>query len=365
MEGEICLRKPLHKVYQKELIMKNKPVDSQREVTILDVAERSGVSIATVSRVLNRTGRYSDETSRKVEAVASEIGYTPNYLAKSLKRKRTEQIALAIADIGNPVYVAMAKAVQQVVKNHGYRLVLLSTEALVSEEFGIIKSLSKQYVDGLIISPLLYGEEHRVLIKKAKQPIVVIAGAGSDPEIDSVLVDSSQGVRLAMEHLLAQGYSRIAFLNGPRDTVPGVSRLNGYDASLIEHGLPREDSLVFSSDFTLAGGYQEAAKIVSAKVIPDAIMCANDLMALGVIRYLREVGLRVPEDIAVAGMDDIEHGANCYPSLTTVSLLAAERARMAAELLLERLGSNADGTPQQLQVFPRLIVRESSVCSKR
>ena len=264
--------------------MKNKPMDIQREITIMDVAEKSGVSIATVSRVLNRTGRYSDETSRKVEAVAREIGYTPNYLAKSLKRKKTEQIALAVADIGNPVYVAMAKAVQQVVKNHGYRLVLLSTEALASEEFGIIKSLSKQYVDGLIISPLLYSEEHRALIKRSKLPIVVIAGTGSDPDIDSGVVDSSQGVRLAMEHLLAQGYSRIAFLNGPRDTVPGVSRLNGYYASVIEHGLPQDESLVFSSEFTLAGGYQEAAKIVAGPIKPDAIMCANDLLALGVIR---------------------------------------------------------------------------------
>jgi len=139
--------------------------------------------------VLNRTGRYSLETSRKVLEVARELGYTPNYMAKSLKRKRTEQIALAVADIGNPVYVAMAKAVQQVAKEQGYRLVLLSTEALASEEFGIIRSLSKQYVDGLIISPLLYSDKHRELIKQAKRPVVVITGTESDPDIDSVLVD--------------------------------------------------------------------------------------------------------------------------------------------------------------------------------
>lgn len=341
--------------------MKKKQRASQREVTIMDVAKKSGVSIATVSRVLNRTGRYSDETSRRVLEVAREIGYTPNYMAKSLKRKKTEQIALAVADMGNPVYVAMAKAVQQVVKEHGYRLVLLSTEAMVSEEFGIIKSLSKQYVDGLIISPLLYSEEHRELIKEAKRPIVVITGAESDPDIDSVLVDSSQGVRLAMEHLLAQGRSRIAFLNGRPDTVPGVARLNGYYASLIERGLPKDESLVFASDFTLAGGYQAALEIVQSGVEPDAIMCANDLMALGVIRCLREQRIRVPHDVAVVGMDDIEHGATSYPSLTTVSLLAAERGRMAAELLLSRLTSDEPQKPRQLQVVPRLIVRESSV----
>ncbi len=340
--------------------MKDLKRESKRKVTIADVAAKSGVSIATVSRVLNRTGRYSLETSRKVLEVARELGYTPNYMAKSLKRKRTEQIALAVADIGNPVYVAMAKAVQQVAKEQGYRLVLLSTEALASEEFGIIRSLSKQYVDGLIISPLLYSDKHRELIKQAKRPVVVITGTESDPDIDSVLVDSSQGVRLAMEHLLAQGRSRIAFLNGRPDTVPGVARLNGYYTSLIEHGLPRDDSLVFASDFTLAGGYQVAGQILEDSR-PDAIMCANDLMALGVMRYLREQGLRVPEDVAVVGMDDIEHAATSFPSLTTVSLLAAERGRMAAELLLNRLTSEEGQKPRQLQVVPRLIVRESSV----
>ncbi|HHY09028.1 MAG TPA: LacI family transcriptional regulator [Firmicutes bacterium] len=342
--------------------MKDKQKKKTREVTIMDVAEKSGVSIATVSRVLNRTGRYSGETLRKVEAVAREIGYTPNHIAKSLKLKRTKQIALAVADIGNPVYVAMAKAVQRVAKNYGYRLVLLSTEALAAEEFGIIKSLSKQYVDGLIISPLLYCEKHKELIKQAIRPVVVITGTGSDPEIDSVLVDSSEGVRLAMEHLLAQGYSKIAFLNGPSETVPGVSRLNGYYASLIEHGLPRDPNLVFSSDFTLAGGYLKAQKIIEEIQGLDAIMCANDLMALGVIRYLLARGLKVPHDIAVVGMDDIEHGANYFPALTTVSLLAAERGRMAAELLFERLTSDITRKPQQLQVVPRLVVRESSVC---
>jgi len=341
--------------------MTKKTGSPKAEVTITDVAKKSGVSIATVSRVLNQTGRYGDDTARKVLAVAREIGYTPNYMAKSLKRKKTEQIALAVADMGNPVYVAMAKSVQQVAKTHGYRLVLLSTEALASEEFGIIKSLSRQYVDGLIISPLLYSDEHRELIKEAKQPIVVITGSESDPDIDSVLVDSSQGVQLAMEHLLAQGRSRIAFLNGRPDTVPGVARLNGYYASLIEHGLPRDENLVFASDFTLAGGYQAATQIINEGAKPDAIMCANDLMALGVIRYLREQDIRIPHDIAVVGMDDIEHGATAYPSLTTVSLLAAERGRMAAELLLNRLTSEEQQKPRQLQVVPRLIVRESSV----
>ena len=338
----------------------NKPGD----VTIVDLAEKCGVSIATVSRVLNRTGRYSEETLRKVEAAAREIGYAPNHMAKSLKSKKTEQVALAVADIGNPVYVAMAKAVQQVVKSCGYRLVLLSTEGLEEEEFGILKSLAKQYVDGLIISPLMYGEEHRKWIRKLRQPVVVISNISKETDVDSVLVDSSHGVSLAMEHLLAQGYSRVAFLNGPAETVPGTSRLNGYYAALVEHSLERDEKLVLSSDFTFAGGYNSAARILEMDPLPDALFCANDLMALGAMRFFREQGIRVPEDMAVVGMDDIDHAAHAVPALTTVSLLAAERGRMAAELLMERLTTENAGPPKQVRVLPRLVVRESSVVSE-
>ena len=329
--------------------------------TIMDVARQSGVSIATVSRVLNRTGRYSSATRERVEAVAREIGYAPNHVAKSLKSRKTEQVALAVADIGNPVYVAMAKAVQQVIKDHGYRLVLLSTEALIKEEIGILRSLAKQYVDGLIISPLLYGEEHRKWIRRLNVPVVVISGSSEVVDVDSVLVDSSQGVRLAMEHLLQQGYSRVAFLNGPADTVPGSSRLNGYYGALVEHNLNRDASFVFFSDFTLSGGYRAAADILRLRPLPDALFCANDLMALGVMRYFREQNVRVPEDMAVMGMDDIEHAAHAVPSLSTVSLAAAERGRMAAELLWQRLAKGEMGPPKQIRVWPRLVVRDSSV----
>ncbi|KLU41079.1 MAG: hypothetical protein AA931_05255 [Peptococcaceae bacterium 1109] len=336
-----------------------KPV---RDVTIADVAEKCGVSIATVSRVLNRKGRYSVETQRRVEAAAREIGYAPNHMAKSLKRKRTEQIALAISDIGNPVYVAMAKSIQQVVKDHGYRLILLSTEALVHEEIGILKSMAKHFADGLIISPLLYSEEHRKWIKRLKQPVVVISGIAEETDVDSVLVDSGHGIRLAMEHLLSQGYSRVAFINGPSQTVPGRARLNGYYSALVEHNLPIDEGLIIDGgDFTLSGGYMTASRLLEISPRPEAVICANDLMALGVMRYLGEKGLRVPRDMAVVGMDDIEHASLAVPPLTTVSLLAAERGRMAAELLMERLEGSSDAPPKQVKVLPKLVVRESSV----
>lgn len=342
------------------------PNTSEKQVTIVDVAQKAGVSIATVSRVLNQTGRYSRDTLRRVKATAAELGYAPNYMAKSLKKRRTEQIALAVADIGNPVYVAMARAIQHVVKEHGYRLVLLSTEASVDEEINILRSLAKQYVDGLIISPLLYGEAHRKQLAQVKRPVVVIGGGPDDVGVDSVYIDSAKGVRLAMEHLLDQGYSRIAFVNGPSETVPGTVRLQGYEGSLIEHGIPLDPGLVVQGDFTLSGGYMAATRLLELPALPQAVLCANDLMALGVLRRLREAGIRVPEDVALVGMDDIEQARISSPALTTVSLLASERGRIAAELLLKRLtvSSGSAEPPRQVTVTPRLIVRESSVaCS--
>ncbi|MGE5585061.1 MAG: LacI family DNA-binding transcriptional regulator [Bacillota bacterium] len=333
----------------------------ERQVTIVDIAERAGVSIATVSRVLNQTGRYSEETLKRVKATAAELGYAPNFMAKSLKKRQTEQIALAVADIGNPVYVAMAKAIQQVVKEHGYRLVLLSTEARVDEEISILQSLAKQYVDGLIISPLSYGEAHKKQLAQVKRPVVVIGGSPGDMSVDSVYVDSAKGVRMAMEHLLDQGFSQIAFVNGPSETVPGTVRLHGYEEALIEHGIVLDPRLVVHGDFTLSGGHMAAAKLLELPGLPQAVLCANDLMALGVLRRLREAGVRVPEDVALVGMDDIEQARISSPALTTVSLLAAERGRIAAELLLGRLTCGSAEPPRQVTVTPRLIVRESSV----
>lgn len=333
-----------------------------QQVTIVDVARKAGVSTATVSRVLNQKGRYSRETLERVRSAAAELGYAPNYMAKSLKRRKTEQVAFAVSDIGNPVYVAMARAIQQVLKEHGYRLVLLSTEARVDEEIDILRSLAKQYVDGLIICPLLYGEAHKRELSQTKRPVVVIGGGPEGAIVDSVYIDSSKGVRIAMEHLLDQGYSRIAFVNGPSDTVPGSVRFQGYEAALIEHGLQLEPQLVVTGDFTLSGGYAAAAGLLELPQLPHAILCANDLMALGALRRLREAGVRVPEDVALVGMDDIEQARISSPALTTISLLAAERGRIAAELLLGRLGSSgAAEPPRQVTLMPRLVVRESSI----
>lgn len=324
------------------------------------VARAAGVSVASVSRVLNGSGLVSPATAEKVRKAVATLGYMPNHAAKSLKVRRTRQIAFAMEDIGNPVYVAMARAIQAEAKAEGYRVVLMSTDALAEDEVEVIRSLGQRFADGLIICPIRITPGHLRELARPAGPVVVIGSLPPDVAIDNVGVDSHRGALQAMEHLVGQGYARIAFINGPSDTVPGGSRLRGYKAALLNHGLQFDPSLVVSGNFQISGGYEAVSQLLALPSQPDAIFCANDLMALGAMRRLREAGLAVPGDVAIVGMDDIDQAGVAVPTLTSVSLGAAERGRLAARMLLDRLEGRGPQQPQRVTVIPRLVVRESS-----
>lgn len=339
------------------------PAEPGSPPRIEEVAKRAGVSTATVSRVLNRTGPCSQESIDKVQKAVRELGYVPNQVAKSLKVKRTQQIAFAMSDIGNPIYVAMARAIQAEAKAQGHSVVLLSTDARTADEVEVIRSLGRRHVDGLILCPIRITPEHVNALKRAAAPVVVIGSLPPEVPVDNVRVDSAKGAHMALDHLIGQGYSRIAFINGPSDTVPGGSRLRGYQEALLNHGLTFDPALVVSGDFCMNGGYHAASQILALSPRPEAVFCANDLMALGAMRRFREAGLKLPQEMALVGMDDIDQAVVTTPTLTSVSLMASERGRIAAEMLLERLSgaAGAEAEPRRITLMPRLVVRESSV----
>lgn len=326
--------------------------------TINTIAERAGVSIASVSRVLNGLPTRQ-ETVRKVLTAAEELGYVRNAVARSLKSRRTHQVAFAMADIGNPVYLAMVRQIQPVLKAAGYRLVLHSTDAIVADEIDVLHSLGERYVDGLIMSPLRVTDEHLKMIATARAPVVIIGSVPDGTRVDNVRADSRTGVRLAIDHLHALGRRRIGFLNGPLDTVPGAARAAAYREALKERGLPYDEGIVEVGDFYRAAGARAARALLDRAAGVDALMCANDLIALGALDVLRAAGLRVPEDVAVVGMDDTDLAAASWPSLTSVSLGSAERGKAAAELLLDRL-NDMDREPRLVTVPPVLVVRAST-----
>jgi LacI family transcriptional regulator len=326
--------------------------------TITTIAQRAGVSIASVSRVLNGLPTRQDTVS-KVMAAAEELGYVRNAVARSLKSSRTHQVAFAMADVGNPAYLAMLREIQPVLKAAGYRLVLHSTGADVADEIDVLHSLGERYVDGLIMVPLRVTEAHLRMLAGARAPVVVIGSVPEGTPVDNVRADSRTGVRLALDHLHTLGRRRVGLVNGPPDTVPGAARGAGYREALEALGLPYDEELVEIGDFYRADGRRAVAALLDRRPDIDALMCANDLIALGALDVLRAAGRRVPQDVAVVGMDDTDLAAASWPSLTSVSLGSAERGRTAAELLLDRL-QDGDVTPRLVTVPPRLVVRAST-----
>lgn len=332
-----------------------------KKSTLVLVAERAGVSIASVSRVMNGLPA-SDQLIAKVRQAADELGYVPDATARSLKAGKTDQIALAVADVGNPVYVAMMHEISRVVTKAGYRLVVSSTGSDAREQIDFINSLDRGFADGLILSPLRVTEELIERIRSSRLPVVVIGSLPDDVTIDSVRADSPHGVALAVEHLSEQGRHRIAFLNGPIDTVPGTARLGGYLAAMTAADLPTSaDSQFSAKDFTFKAGLKATAKLLD-RCTPDAIICANDLLAMAALKVAAQRGIRVPEDLAIVGMDDTDLADLSNPALTSVNLGSIKRAKTAAKLLIRRL-ENPDADVRCVVIPPSLTVRESSAPS--
>ncbi|MEV0845422.1 LacI family DNA-binding transcriptional regulator [Streptomyces sp. NPDC049954] len=330
--------------------------------TVETIARRAGVSIASVSRVLNGLGARPD-TVRRVERAAAELGYVPNAVARSLKGGRTRQLTFAMQDIGNPAYVSMVREIQAVTKPLGYRLLLHSTDAVAEDELSVVRSLADRTSDGLILCPIRVTEEHLAALREAARPIVVIGSLPEDATVDSVRADSVSGAVLGVRHLLAGGRRRIAFVNGPADTVPGASRLLGYRKALAEAGREPEPALVETTEFGIEAGTAAAHRLLAADPSIDAIFCANDQLALGVAHAAHDRGLDIPGDLAVVGMDDSELARASWPLLTSVDLGSAERGRIAAGMLVSRLegaGAPPGGPVRCETVAPRLVVRGSS-----
>lgn len=326
--------------------------------TITTVARLANVSVASASRVLNGI-RTSAATLERVTEAAESVGYVPNAAARSLRSRRTGQIAFAMPDIGNPVYTTMVASIQEVARARGFRLMLHSTGAEAEDELAMLRDLKHRFVDGLILASLHLTEAHTAELSRPAAPVVVIGRPGSGAHVDTVRAYSRKGAAEAVRHLHSAGRTRIAFVNGPSHTVPGTSRRLGYLDGLRSCGLRRDDSLIeVADDFMIEPG-SEATERLFARVRPDAIFCANDLLAIGALSALREAGVDVPADVALVGMDDTPLSKVTWPPLTTVDLGSAERARIAVELLLRRI-EDPTREPQVVGVEPRLVARASS-----
>jgi LacI family transcriptional regulator len=325
--------------------------------TLATVARLANVSVASASRVLNGI-KTNPETLQRVREAADAVGYVPNAAARSLRSRRTGQIAFAMPDVANPVYTTMVGSIQQIARSHGSRLILHSTEGDVADELGFLADLRQRYVDGLILCSLEFTPAHAEAVAGAAVPVVVIGKPTRGAQVDTVRANSRRGAAEAMRHLYDAGRRRIALVNGPERTAPGSARKLGYLDGLRACGLERDEALLETADdFTIDAGRAAVERLIG-RARPDAIFCANDLLALGALSALRDVGLEVPRDVALVGMDNTNLSAVTSPPLTTVDLGSAERARTAVELLLARI-EHPGRRARDVGVEPRLVVRGS------
>jgi LacI family transcriptional regulator len=334
------------------------PTPDDEVPTITTVARLANVSVASASRVLNGI-RTSPDTYARVTEAAEVIGYVPNAAARSLRSRRTGQIAFAMPDVGNPVYTSMVRSIQEVAQARGCRLMLHSTGADSEDEIAMVRDLKHRHVDGLILASIELTDAHAEELARAAVPVVLIGHPSRPMPVDNVRAHSRKGAADAVRHIHATGRTRIAFVNGPPHTAPGALRRLGYLDGLRSCGIERDDTLIeVADDFMIEPG-SAAASALLARAQPDAILCANDLLAVGALTSLRVAGLDVPGDVALVGMDNTALCEVSWPPLTSVDLGSAARARAAAELLLERI-EDPSLEPRHVVVEPRLVVRASS-----
>lgn len=333
-----------------------------QKITIEDVAKKAGVGIATVSRAINNTSGISAKTKAKVLEAIEELGFTPNTSAQSLKVRQTNQIALVVSDIRNAIMPEIAWSVEQAAKQYGYRVVQINTSGNARTELETIREVKKLHVDGLIMLPLAYPKTLPDVIRKSPVPISLInygKKLGPEYKADIVCMSRQEGT-LVMEHLLKIGRTRIAYAGAAKDMIE--ERYYAY-----ERALPQVDiSLTFfGNDFSLQTGMEAANYFYSLKEMPDAIYACNDMIAIGMVNRFKELGVRVPEDVAIVGIDNNLWTTLTTPQISSVTILGDEAARLATELLIKRIRGNKQAPYEKVEFEPRLIVRESSVSMKR
>jgi len=327
--------------------------------TIKQVAARAGVSIKTVSRVINGSVYVSEAARRRVARAIAQLNYRPNALARGLVTGRSRSIGLVIADIANPFFPPMVRAIEDAAAARGYNVILCDTDEDADRERGAISVLLERKVDGLILSASRVPEAFLRQLAVDRVPLVVVNRVVRHPRIAAVLVDSVAGGRLATEHLLAMGHRRIAYLAGPCASFSNRSRLRGYRQALARAGLPFDPDLVAGGATSLAAGREAMRVLLGLDRPPTAVFAFDDLMALGALEELRRRGLRVPGDVAIVGFDDIDLAAFVDPPLTTVAQPKVEMGRLAATRLLDMVEGKSSAARRIVTLAPQLVVRHS------
>jgi LacI family transcriptional regulator len=326
--------------------------------TIEDVAQLAAVSKTTVSHVLSRKRPVSSPTRERVEIAIEKLGYRPDGLARSLRTRRTHMVALMIPDIANPYYPPLARGLEDGA-GLGYRTFVCSTDGVPAKEQEFLEEVADRRADGIALDSFTMTPDQISALVPASTAVVRIGTTViDDPGYDTVHTDDEHGAYEAVMHLLGQGRRRIGMIQGPAGA--GGKRNDGYMRALRTAGLPVHQELIISGEWTRSGGEKAALELLRLDNPPAAIFCGNDLMALGAMDAARELGCKVPDDVALVGFDDIEAAEMVSPPLTTVSNPAYEIGLIAGHLLRERMTGQYRDLPRTVTLPCRLVPRATA-----
>ncbi len=325
--------------------------------TLRDVARQAGVSPMTVSRVVNDSGPVSPALRSRVEQALAETGYVPNIVARNLRARRTDTIALLIPDMTNPFFTLLAQGVETAAREAGISLLLANSDEREDEERRLVPMLLQRQVDGLLIIPAGGCAEIARRCREQGVPLVVVDRRPEVSDVDVVRADSEAGALELGRLLLGLGHRRMAVLTGPSSVPTATDRVSGFGQAFDEADLPTPD--VTYGAYTIDSGHEMALAVMRREPRPTAIFAANNFIAIGVLHALGELGLRVPQDVAVVGFDDLPQAMVTFPFLTVAAQPAVEMGRRAVALLIARL-ADPDGERQEIVLPTELVVRRSS-----
>lgn len=331
--------------------------------TIKDVARTAGVSVATVSAVVNSTKYVSDPLVQRVRQAIDATGYQPHGIARSLKNGTTQTLGLIVTDITNPFFTAVARSVEDAAHAAGYAVVLCNSDEDVEKEHVYLRLMRRRRVDALIWAPAGDLASYRDFNAEQRARTILLDRRIRGMPMDAVVVDNVRATRAAIEHLIGLHHRRIALITGLPHLSTSRERLQGYRDAMNAHGLRTSPHLVVQGNFRSASAHDAALRLLRQQPRPTAVFASNNLMAIGLLRAIRELGLVCPEEISVAAFDDFEEATLFTPSLTTIAQPTAAIGAKAVEMVLRRIGGRDQTHPPEVAMMRSVLHVRGSCAS--
>jgi LacI family transcriptional regulator len=345
-------------VFLKQGFMEQKYTPNMREL-----AEMLGLSVTTVSRVLNGKAekfRISPATKQRVLRFAKEYNYIPNRIARGLKMSKTETLGLIIPDIANPFFADLAKSIELEARLKGFSIILCDSREDITVENELIDLLLGHKVDGIIIAPVGTSFDHLIRIREYGVSLVIVDRYSPELELPYITSDNFQGAFDAVNYLISLGHREIACIQGIRNSQPNRERVKGYMEALKRHGIELDNSLIIGEDFSIENGYKQARILFSSDDPPTAIFALSNLISLGVIKAIKEIGLKIPDQVSLISFDEQPYSAYLGTPLTTIEQKKIEMGQIAVSVIIKDIECKPEEMkPVKMKIKTNLIVRES------